>query len=161
MIIPIWERIVTLGMQKKGKLEKAVHELLTKRAHTEDNSYKRLKGELDLRFLYPETKDNNGGKGPEEYRSRGLFQTMPCRVGGKYYQPQQTYRALQYALVHSLILSVTIATGKTLPLHSTISSTRQLFPVVVLTQVFTKVFGFWVEAKMDLRPKRGQLSISL
>lgn len=112
----------------------------------ENNFYRRLKGALDLDFLYPLTKGYYGESGQKSIDPVVFFKL--CLVG--YLENIISDRRL---IDHcSMWLDVLYFIGydidEELPWHSTISRTRQLFPESVFEEVFTKVLSMCVDKGM-------------
>lgn len=110
------------------------------------NFYRRLKGALDLDFLYPLTKGYFGKSGQKSIDPVVFFKL--CLVG--YLENIISDRKL---IDHcSMRLDILFFLGydmdEGLPWHSTISRTRQLFPEAVFEEVFTKVFAKCVDKGM-------------
>jgi len=111
-----------------------------------NNFYRRLKGVLDLDFLYPLTKIYYGGSGQKSIDPVVFFKL--CLVG--YLENIISDRNL---IVHSSMrLDILYFLGydidEELPWHSTISRTRQLFPEAVFEEVFTRILSMCVEEGM-------------
>lgn len=111
-----------------------------------DNFYRRLKGAIDLDFLYPLTKGYYGESGQKSI-DPVVFLKL-CLVG--YLENITGDRKL---VAHcSMRLDILFFIGydidEELPWHSTISRTRQLFPEEVFEEVFTKVLAMCVEKGM-------------
>lgn len=111
-----------------------------------ENFYRRLKGAIDLDFLYPLTKGFYGQSGQKSIDPVVFFKL--CLVG--YLENIISDRKL---IGHcSMRLDILYFLGydmdEDLPWHSTISRTRQLYPESVFEEVFTKVFSLCVEAGM-------------
>ncbi|MFH6605179.1 transposase [Maribacter algicola] len=111
-----------------------------------DNFYRRLKGAIDLDFLYPLTKGYYGGSGQKSIDPVVFFKL--CLVG--YLENLISDRQL---IAHcSLRLDILYFIGydidEELPWHSTISRTRQLYPDSVFEEVFTRVLAMCVDAGM-------------
>jgi len=112
----------------------------------ETNFYRRLKGVLDLHFLYGLTKNYYGDSGQKSIDPVVFFKL--CLVG--YLENLISDRQL---IAHcSMRLDILYFIGydidEELPWHSTISRTRQLFPESVFEEVFTKVLGLCIEKGM-------------
>ncbi|WP_236262884.1 transposase [Aggregatimonas sangjinii] len=111
-----------------------------------NNFYRRLKGAIDLYFLYRLTKGYYGDSGQKSIDPLVFFKM--CLVG--YLENIISDRKL---IAHcSLRLDILYFIGydidEELPWHSTISRTRQLFPEVVFEEVFTEVLGMCIEKGM-------------
>ena len=111
-----------------------------------ENFYRRLKGILELDFLYNTTKDYYGSSGQKSIDPVVFFKL--CLVG--YLENLISDRKL---MVHcSMRLDILYFLGydidEELPWHSTISRTRQLFPETVFEEVFTKVLELCINKGM-------------
>ena len=112
----------------------------------EHNFYRRLKGALDLEFLYKLTRPYYGESGQKSIDPIVFFKL--CLVG--YLENIISDRDL---IQHSgMRLDILYFLGydidEPLPWHSTISRTRQLYPETVFEKVFTKVLAMCVEKGM-------------
>ncbi|HKJ79907.1 MAG TPA: IS1182 family transposase [Prolixibacteraceae bacterium] len=112
----------------------------------EHNFYRRLKGALDLEFLYKLTRPYYGESGQKSIDPTVFFKL--CLVG--YLENIISDRDL---VQHSgMRLDILYFLGydidEPLPWHSTISRTRQLYPEAVFEEVFTKVLAMCVEKGM-------------
>ncbi len=110
------------------------------------NFYRRLKGVLDLDFLYPLTKHYYGSSGQKSIDPVVFFKL--CLVG--YLENIISDRQL---IEHSSMrLDILYFLGydidDELPWHSRISRTRGLYPESVFEDVFTKVLSMCVEKGM-------------
>ena len=110
------------------------------------NFYRRLKGALDLDFLYPLTKGYYGESGQKSIDPVVFFKL--CLVG--YLENIISDRDL---VRHSgMRLDILYFLGydidEELPWHSTISRTRQLFPETVFEEVFAQVLSMCVDKGM-------------
>lgn len=138
---------ISLFMQgKKDYQEKLfAHFQLSERV-PEHNFYRRLKGELDLEFLYKLTRAYYGESGQKSIDPVVFFKL--CLVG--YLENLISDRDL---IQHSSMrLDILYFLGydidEPLPWHSTISRTRQLYPEEVFEEVFTRVLSMCVEKGM-------------
>jgi len=116
-------------------------------AHVPDhNFYRRLKEVLDLRFLYKETADYYGLCGQKSVDVVVFFKL--CLVG--YLENIISDRQLiQHSSMRMDILYfLDYDIEESLPWHSTISRTRQLFPEEVFEGVFSEVFSMCVAKGM-------------
>ena len=112
----------------------------------EHNFYRRLKGCLDLEFLYKLTRPYYGESGQKSIDPIVFFKL--CLVG--YLENIISDRDL---VQHSgMRLDILYFLGydidEPLPWHSTISRTRQLYPETVFEEVFTKVLTMCVDKGM-------------
>tara|TARA_R110000764_G_C10992090_1_gene381335 strand:+ start:54 stop:1625 length:1572 start_codon:yes stop_codon:yes gene_type:complete len=131
---------------KKDYQEKLFNNFQLSNRVPETNFYRRLKGMLDLHFLYRLTKDYYGESGQKSIDPVVFFKL--CLVG--YLENLISDRKL---IAHcSMRLDILYFIGydidEELPWHSTISRTRQLFPESVFEEVFTKVLGLCIEKGM-------------
>ena len=111
-----------------------------------NNFYRRLKGVLDLRFLYPLTKGYYGGSGQKSIDPVVFFKL--CLVG--YLENLISDRKLidHCSMRLDILYFIGYDIDEELPWHSTISRTRQLFPEAIFEEVFAKVLGLCVEKGM-------------
>ena len=131
---------------KKDYQEKLFNNFQLSNRVPETNFYRRLKGALDLHFLYRLTKNHYGNSGQKSIDPVVFFKL--CLVG--YLENLISDRKL---IAHcSMRLDILYFIGydidEELPWHSTISRTRQLFPESVFEEVFTKVLLLCVENGM-------------
>ena len=146
-ILRIHKWIVTLGMQgKKDFQEKLFASFQLSERIPKDNFYRRLKGALDLHFLYPLTKDYYGDSGQKSIDPVVFFKL--CLVG--YLENIISDRKLidHCSMRLDILFFIGYDIDEELPWHSTISRTRQLFPESVFEDVFTKVLRLCVEKGM-------------
>ena len=131
---------------KKHYQEKLFNQFQLSTRVPEHNFYRRLKGILDLDFLYKETKGYYGSSGQKSIDPVVFFKL--CLVG--YLENLTSDRKLMDHC--SMRLDILYFLGydidEELPWHSTISRTRQLFPEAVFETVFTKVFELCVASGM-------------
>jgi transposase len=108
------------------------------------NFYRRLKGILDLDYLYDLTKAYYGTSGqksldPVVFFKLSLVGYLENIISDRKLIAHCSMRLdLLYFLGYNL--------DESLPWHSTLSRTRQLYPEAIFEQVFTKVFTQCVEA---------------
>ena len=134
-------------MQGKKEYQEKLfaHFQLSERIPTE-NFYRRLKSVLHLEFLYPLTNPYYGSSGQKSIDPIVFFKL--CLVG--YLENIISDRDL---IQHSSMrLDILYFLGydidESLPWHSTISRTRQLYPEAVFEAVFTKVLLMCVDKGM-------------
>jgi transposase len=110
------------------------------------NFYSRLKSILDLDFLYKFTKPFYGESGQESIDPVVFFKL--CLVG--YLENIISDRKLisHCAMRLDVLYFIGYDIDETLPWHSTISRTRQLFTEAVFEKVFTKVLSLCVHKGM-------------
>jgi len=111
-----------------------------------NNFYRRLKGAIDLDFLYPLTKGYYGGSGQKSIDPVVFFKL--CLVG--YLENLISDRKLidHCSMRLDILFFIGYDIDEELPWHSTISRTRRLFPESVFEEVFVKVFALCVESGM-------------
>ena len=107
-----------------------------------DNFYRRLKGVLDLHFLYDLTDEYYGDCGQKSIDPVVFYKL--CLVG--YLENIISDRKLMNhcSMRMDILYFIDYDIDDSLPWHSTISRTRQLFPEDIFEQVFTKVFEMCV-----------------
>lgn len=109
-----------------------------------DHPLRRIDQELDLRFLYQQTRGYYGSEGQKSIDPVVFFKI--CLVG--YFQNITSDRALIRYCNDSLSARWFIGydIDQCLPVHSTLSRTRALFSEQVYEQVFTRILGLCVDA---------------
>lgn len=145
--MPIQERIVTLGMQgKKEYQEKLFAQFQLSERIPKNNFYRRLKGAVNLDFLYPITKPYYGESGQKSIDPVVFFKL--CLVG--YLENIISDRKLidHCSMRLDILFFIGYDIDEELPWHSTISRTRQLFPETVFEEVFTSVLAMCVDRGM-------------
>ena len=134
-------------MQGKKKYQEKLFMTFQLSDHVPPNNfYRQLKDVLDLQFLYAATADYYGGCGQKSVDVVVFFKL--CLVGyleniisdRQLIQHSSMRMDILYFLDHNI--------DESLPWHSTISRTRQLFPEEVFEGVFSKVFSMCVEKGM-------------
>ena len=112
----------------------------------EDNFYRRLKGVLDLKCMYQETKAYYGSCGQKSLDPTVFFRL--CLVG--YLENIISDRQLiQHASMRlDILYFIDYDIDDELPWHSTMSRTRELFPDKVFDHLFEKVLVMCVEKGM-------------
>lgn len=112
----------------------------------ENNFYRRLKGVMDLRFLYPLTKGYYGGSGQKSIAPVVFFKL--CLVG--YLENIISDRKLidHCSMRLDILFFIGYDIDEELPWHSTISRTRQLFPETIFEAVLTRVLALCVDRGM-------------
>lgn len=129
---------------KKVYQEKLFHHFQLSDYVPKENFYYRLKEIIDLDYLYGQTKVYYGTTGQKSIDPVVFFKL--CLVG--YLENIISERKL---ISHSsmrldILYFLDYDLDEDLPWHSTVSRTRQLFPVEIFEQVFTKVFIQCVES---------------
>ena len=112
----------------------------------ENNFYRRLLGALDLRWLYKETTGYYGSEGQESIDPVVFFKI--CMIG--YINNIGSDRKLMEFCADSLAIRLFLGydIDESLPWHSTISRTRQLYGEDVFHKLFEKVFNLCVQSGM-------------
>lgn len=113
---------------------------------SKSNFYRRLKQVLNLDYLYSLTKDYYGDSGQKSIDPVVFFKL--CLIG--YLENITSDRKLieSAGMRIDLLFFLGYNLGEALPWHSTLSRTRQLFPVEVFESVFTNIFKLCVEKGM-------------
>jgi len=146
----IWKAaldFVLCSMQgKKDYQEKLFSHFQLSDRVPEHNFYRRLKGVLDLDFLYPLTKKYYGSSGQKSIDPVVFFKL--CLVG--YLENIISDRKLidHCSMRLDILYFIGYDIDEPLPWHSTISRTHQLYPEAVFEEVFTKVLGMCVDKGM-------------
>lgn len=111
-----------------------------------NNFYRRLKGVLDLQFLYDLTKEYYGSSGQKSIDPVVFFKL--CLVG--YLENIISDRKLidHCSMRLDILYFIGYDIDEELPWHSTISRTRQLFPETVFEEVFTRILGLCIDKGM-------------
>lgn len=112
----------------------------------EDNFYRRLKDTLDLRFLYKTTSGYYGREGQESIDPTVFFKLM--LVG--YLENLGSDRRIisTAALRLDILYFIGYNIDETLPWHSTLSRTRQLYSEEVFKELFRKVLKLSIDKGM-------------
>lgn len=131
---------------KKDYQEKLFNNFQLSNRVPETNFYRRLKGLLDLHFLYSLTKNYYGDSGQKSIDPVVFFKL--CLVG--YLENLISDRQLidHCSLRLDILFFIGYDIDEELPWHSTISRTRQLFPEAVFEEVFVKVLAMCVDKGM-------------
>lgn len=131
---------------KKNYQEKLFNSFQLSDRVPQENFYRRLKNALNLDFLYKLTHDFYGSSGQKSIDPVVFFKL--CLVG--YLENIISDRKLieHCSMRLDILYFIGYDIDEELPWHSTISRTRQLFPVDVFEAVFTKVFTHCVDAGM-------------
>ena len=108
--------------------------------------YRRLKGVVDLVFLYPLTKEYYGESGQKSIGPVVFFKLCPVGYLENITGDRRLIARCSMRLDYLFFIGYHI--DEELPWHSTISRTRQLFPVSVFEVTFTKVLAMCVEKGM-------------
>src|SRR4030095_4788362 len=112
----------------------------------ENNFYRRLLGVLNLHWLYKETTAYYGSEGQESVDPVVFFKI--CMIG--YINNITSDRKLVEFCADSLAIRLFLGydIDESLPWHSTISRTRQLYGEDVFKQLFEQVFEKYMESGM-------------
>jgi transposase len=112
----------------------------------EDNFYRRLLQELDLSFLYPETSRYYGSEGQVSIDPVVFFKLLLFGYIENINSDRKIINAASMRLDVLFFLQYDI--DETLPWHSTLSRTRQLFGEDVFLLLFRKVLSLCIDAGM-------------
>ncbi|AZQ57283.1 IS1182 family transposase [Maribacter sp. MJ134] len=131
---------------KKGYQEKLFASFQLSERIPKDNFYRRLRGTIDLDFLYRLTKGYYGESGQKSIDPVVFFKL--CLVG--YLENIISDRKLidHCSMRLDILFFIGYDIDEELPWHSTISRTRQLFPESVFEEAFTNILSMCVERGM-------------
>ena len=111
-----------------------------------DNFYRRLKEVLDLHFLYDLTADYYGDCGQKSIDPVVFYKLY---LVGYLENIISDRRLMDHCSMRlDILYFIDYDIDDSLPWHSTISRTRQLFPEELFEEVFTRVFGMCVDKGM-------------
>lgn len=112
----------------------------------EDNVYRRLRDELDLSFLYAETKSYYGSEGQKSIDSVVFFKLI---LAGYLENLNSDRRIISHASMRlDILYFIGYDIDEQLPWHSTLSRSRQLYGEEVFLSLFKKVLGLCVSKGM-------------
>lgn len=112
----------------------------------ENNFYRRLKGTLDLHYLYSQTKEYYGDCG---HKSIDPVVFMKLMLVGYLENIASERRLIDHCSMRmDILFFLDHDIDEPLPWHSTISRTRKLFPETVFVKFFEQVFALCVERGM-------------
>lgn len=134
-------------MQGKKIIQEKLFTTFQLREHVpQDNFYRRLKEVLDLHFVRELTRDYYGSCGQESIDPEVFFKI--CLVG--YLENIISDRKLiaHCSMRLDILFFIGYDIGESLPWHSTISRTRQLFGEHVFESVFTQVLSHCINSGM-------------
>lgn len=131
---------------KKTFTPKMLYSISLPELVSENNFYRRLMSVLDLHWLYKETAEYYGTEGQESIDPVVFFKI--CMIG--YINNIVSDRKLIEFCADSLSIRLFLGydIDESLPWHSTISRTRQLYGEAVFQKLFEKVFNLCVESGM-------------
>jgi transposase len=111
-----------------------------------ENFYRRLRGTLDLSFLYKDTKDLYGKTGNPSIDPVVFFKLL---LTGYLENITSDRKLVEHCSMRMDVLYfLGFDIDEELPWHSTISRTRQLYPIALFETLFNKVFMLCVNAGM-------------
>jgi len=111
-----------------------------------ENLYRRLRETLDLSFLYKDTKELYGSTGNPSIDPVVFFKLV---LTGYLENIASDRKLVEHCSMRMDVLYfLGFDIDEELPWHSTISRTRQLYPVVLFETLFNKVFALCVAAGM-------------
>jgi transposase len=142
----ILSKLQNIMQGKKEYYEKLFVEFSLENRIPQHNFYRKLKDVLDLHFLYAQTEPYYGVCGQKSIDPVVFFKL--CLVG--YLENIISDRKLMEhcSMRIDILYFLDYDIDETLPWHSTISRTRQLFPDDVFTAVFNHLFSMCVEKGM-------------
>jgi transposase len=131
---------------RKTFMPKMLYSISLQELVPENNFYRRLLSALDLDWLYKETAEYYGTEGQESIDPVVFFKI--CMIG--YINNIASDRKLIDFCADSLAIRLFLGydIDESLPWHSTISRTRQLYGEEVFQKLFEKVFNLCVESGM-------------
>jgi transposase len=131
---------------KKHYTEKLFKSFQLSERVPEDNFYRKLKEELDLRFLYKETKTYYGNEGQQSIDPEVFFKLI--LIG--YLENLNSDRKIMnhVSMRMDLLYFIGYDIDEELPWHSTLSRTRQLYGEAVFKELFKKVLTLCVSKGM-------------
>ncbi|MGI4729957.1 MAG: transposase [Janthinobacterium lividum] len=111
-----------------------------------ENLYRRLREMLDLSFLYKDTKELYGSTGNPSIDPVVFFKLLLTGYLENITSDRKLVEhcAMRMDVLHFLGFDI----DEELPWHSTISRTRQLYPIALFETLFNKVFTLCVNAGM-------------
>ena len=140
------------SMQGRKRFEPQLfYDTSLERLVPEDNFYRSLQQQLDLRFLYNATAKYYGVEGPESIDPVVFFKILLVGYLNNINSDRALLRYCSNCLDIRLFLGYDL--DETLPWHSTISRTRQLYGEEVFLNLFRQVLRLCVEKGM-VRGKR-------
>src|SRR4030042_3172571 len=131
---------------KKDYQEKLYTNFQLSQRIPKDNFYRRLKGFLDLSFLYKLVEPYYGKEGQKSIDPVVFFKLMLVSYLENIMYDRKLIDFVSMRLDILYFLGYDI--DEELPWHSTISRTRQLFPETVFEAVFSKIFAMCVDKGM-------------
>ncbi len=131
---------------RKGYTEKLFMSFQLSNRVPKENLYRRLRETLDLSFLYKDTKELYGNTGNPSIDPVVFFKLL---LTGYLENITSDRKLVEHCPMRMDVLYfLGFDIGEELPWHSTISRTRQLYPIVLFETLFNKVFTLCVAAGM-------------
>lgn len=127
---------------KKSYQEKLFHNFQLSQRIPRDNFYRRLKGVLDLSFLYKEVKPYYGEEGQKSIDPTVFLRLMLIGYLENIISDRQLIEHVSMRL--DLLYFIDYDIDEPLPWHSTISRTRKLLPDAIFEKAFDRVLGMCV-----------------
>jgi transposase len=124
---------------RKRDQEKLVTHFQLSSRIPKDNFYRRLKGTLDLTFLYEYTKDCYGSTGNPSIDPIVFFKFMLIGYLENITSDRKLIEHCSMRMDMLYFLGYNI--DESLPWHSTLSRTRKLYPEALFELLFDKVFS--------------------
>jgi transposase len=111
-----------------------------------DNFYRRLTGQLDLRFLYKSTKKYHGAEGQQSIDPVVFFKLI---LIGYLENLNSDRKIIDHAKMRlDILYFLGYGLDEELPWHSTLSRTRQLYGEEAFKELFSKVLGLCAQKGM-------------
>ena len=125
----------------------------------EDNFYRRLKGLLDLQWLYKETKKYYGTDGQQSIDPVVFFKLMLIGYLENLCSDRRIINTVSMRL--DMLFFIGYDIDEPLPWHSTLSRTRQLYGEDVFKELFRKVLSMCIDKGMVAGKRQAMDSVAV
>jgi len=125
----------------------------------EDNFYRRLKGLLDLQWLYKETKKYYGTDGQQSIDPAVFFKFMLIGYLENLGSDRRIINTVSMRL--DMLFFIGYDIDEPLPWHSTLSRTRQLYGEDVFKELFRKVLSLCIDKGMVAGKRQAMDSVAV
>ena len=125
----------------------------------EDNFYRRLKGLLDLQWLYKETKKYYGTDGQQSIDPAVFFKLMLIGYLENLGSDRRIINTVSMRL--DMLFFIGYDIDEPLPWHSTLSRTRQLYGEDVFKELFRKVLSLCIDKGMVAGKRQAMDSVAV
>lgn len=125
----------------------------------EDNFYRRLKGLLDLQWLYKETKKYYGSDGQQSIDPAVFFKLMLIGYLENLSSDRRIINTVSMRL--DMLFFIGYDIDEPLPWHSTLSRTRQLYGEDVFKELFRKVLSLCIDKGMVAGKRQAMDSVAV